>query len=109
MDAIIQANGKEFIEAYLDLTPQEDEEEPPEIWIDDHIESTFIHPDLDWWGSDASPLGMDDEPTAEHFKEMTEYLTNNNFPEIKENDVLYNYGYYKAKEYRDDWVNQLKD
>jgi hypothetical protein len=112
MEAIIHANGKEFIEQYRDLL---DNDITPEEWIDDLIETTFIHPEIDWWGSDATSLGMDAEvePTVEQFLEMTEYLDNHcecEFDALRtvKESILYHYGYYMAKQCRDDWVNELK-
>jgi len=111
MESIIQQYGDEMAQEFTnDMTPEE--------WIDESIKAYFWDVTIVWWGE----LGID--LTNEFRQEMQDYLENKENKESnldfeyiaeyislsqEDGQMIYNYGYYKGKEYRDMWVDSIKN
>ena len=115
MEQIGQGIAREYEDARIDafyegltLTPEE--------WVDQQIHDTFKDTTIQWWG-DLN------EYIPEYFQEMERYLENNR-PRIEvqssrvyfDNEaiwnteigkLLYNYGYYKSDECREQWIAKI--
>jgi hypothetical protein len=106
MEAIIQQYGDEMAQEFTnDMTPEE--------WIDESIKGYFWDCSVIWW--EELNLEIDD-----YRQEMKDYLQNKESREIRldlsfsalsqeDGQMIYNYGYYKGKEYRDIWVDSIKN
>jgi len=106
MESIIQQCGdkmiQDFFETETDMTPEE--------WIEESILMCFLDVTVQWWEDLAR------NPTEDDIQEMMDYLNNKDFLLKMEtlqstdiNDVLYAYGKYKAKEYRENWITQINN
>jgi len=100
MEAIIQQIGDQFIQNFA-------EEFTPEEWIDESIKACFKDCSIQWW----EDLQM--ELTDEYINEMKDYIEN--YPPLElhldylDGELLYTYGFYKAKQYRSNWIESITE